>query len=108
MNFIESELVELRSEVVSDLCKEVIAFANTKGGRLYIGVGDDGQIVGVENTDRVTLQLNNMVRDFIKPDVTMFVRYETQATANRILKRMVADGLLCQEGCGRKTRYRVK
>ena len=78
MIFTESELVELKSEVVSDICKEVIAFANTKGGTMYIGVQDDGHVMGVENADRVTLQINNMVRDSIKPDVTMFVRYETQ------------------------------
>ena len=78
MIFTESELVELKSEVVSDICKEVIAFANTKGGTMYVGVQDDGHVLGVENADRVTLQMNNMVRDFIKPDVTMFVRYETQ------------------------------
>lgn len=31
MDYIESELVELKSEIVSDICKEIIAFANTKG-----------------------------------------------------------------------------
>lgn len=35
MTFIESETIELKSSVVADLCKEVIAFANTKGGTLY-------------------------------------------------------------------------
>ena len=78
MTFVESETVELKSAVISDICKEVIAFANTKGGTLYIGVEDDGTVVGVDSADRVTLQINNMVRDSIKPDVTMFVRYETQ------------------------------
>ncbi|MGM9680155.1 MAG: RNA-binding domain-containing protein [Eubacteriales bacterium] len=78
MIFNESEFVELKYEAVGDICKEVIAFANTKGGTLYIGVQNDGRIAGVENADRVTLQINNMVRDSIKPDVTMFVRYETQ------------------------------
>ncbi|MBE6932917.1 MAG: winged helix-turn-helix transcriptional regulator [Ruminococcaceae bacterium] len=78
MIFAENEFIELKSEVVGDICKEVIAFANTKGGTLYIGIQNDGQIVGVENADRVTLQINNMVRDSIKPDVTMFLRYETQ------------------------------
>lgn len=77
MTFIESETVELKSSVVADICKEVIAFANTKGGTLYIGVEDDGTVVGVDSADRVTLQINNMVRDSIKPDVTMLVRYET-------------------------------
>ena len=78
MIFTESKLVELKAEVVGDICREVIAFANTKGGTIYIGVQDDGQILGIENVDRVILQINNMVRDSIKPDVTMFVRYQTQ------------------------------
>ena len=78
MAFVESEAVELKAEVVGYICKEVIAFANTKGGTLYIGVSNDGSVVGVKNTDQVMLQLNNMIRDSIKPDVTMFVGYETQ------------------------------
>lgn len=80
MIYTENETVELKSEVTSDVCREIIAFANTRGGTLYIGVSDDGHAVGVENTDRVILQLNNMIRDSIRPDVTMFVRYETAET----------------------------
>ena len=83
MNFVESETVELKSTVVADLCKEIIAFANAKGGTIYIGVEDDGTVVGVEGADRITLQVNNMVRDSIKPDLTMFVRYETQTVEGR-------------------------
>ena len=48
MTFIESETIELKSSVVADLCKEVIAFANTKGGTLYIGVEDNGTVIGVD------------------------------------------------------------
>ena len=32
----------------------------------------------------------------------------SQATANRILKQMVAEGLIYQDGNGRKTKYRRK
>lgn len=77
MEFIESEIVELKAEPVGDICKEVVAFANTRGGTLYIGVKDDGVVIGVGNADSATLQLNNMIRDSIKPDVTMFIHYET-------------------------------
>ena len=77
MAFVESEVVELKAEVVGDICKEVSAFANTKGGTLYIGVSNDGSVVGVKNADQVMLQLNNMIRDSIKPDVPMLVGYET-------------------------------
>ncbi len=83
MQFVESETVELKVEVVGDICREVIAFANTRGGVLYIGVRDDGSVVGVENADETMLRLNNTIRDSIKPDVTMFVRYETVIVADR-------------------------
>lgn len=76
----ESETVEFKSVVVDDIKKEVIAFANTDGGKIYIGVSDDGTIVGVENADRVILQIVNMLRDSVKPDITMFVHYDVEET----------------------------
>ena len=76
MMLTESDVVELKSQVIGDICKEVIAFANTKGGTLYIGVEDNGAVIGVDDPDDVILQINNMVRDSIKPDLTMFVGYK--------------------------------
>ncbi|MBU5416496.1 putative DNA binding domain-containing protein [Anaerobutyricum soehngenii] len=63
--------------VVNDIRKEIIAFANCNGGKLYIGVQDDGTVVGLDDPDSVALQISNMVRDAIKPDLTMFLHYET-------------------------------
>ena len=77
MLFRESETVELKEIVVDEIKKEIIAFANCNGGRLYIGVRDDGEVVGLDDPDKVSLQISNMVRDAIKPDVTMFLHYET-------------------------------
>lgn len=77
MLFRESETVELKEVVVDDIKKEIIAFANCDGGKLYIGVRDDGTIIGLDNADSVSLQISNMVRDAIKPDITMFLHYET-------------------------------
>lgn len=77
MLFRESENVELKEVVVDDIKKEIIAFANCDGGKLYIGVRDDGTVIGLDNADSVSLQISNMVRDAIKPDITMFLHYET-------------------------------
>lgn len=74
--FRESDSIELKSQVIPDICKEVIGFANTNGGTVYIGIEDNGIIVGVDDEDKTMLQLNNMIRDSIKPDITMFVKYE--------------------------------
>lgn len=77
MNFHESEIVELKEIVTDDIKKEIIAFANCDGGKLYIGVKNDGNVIGIEDPDSAALQVSNMVRDSIKPDITMFVHYET-------------------------------
>lgn len=77
MHFRESETIELKEVVVDDIKKEIIAFANCDGGKLYIGVRDDGTVAGLNNPDEVSLQISNMVRDAIRPDVTMFLHYQT-------------------------------
>ena len=77
MIFRESETVEFKEVVVEDIKKEIIAFANCDGGKLYIGIRDDGTVAGLDNPDSVSLQISNMVRDAIKPDVTMFLHYKT-------------------------------
>src|SRR5699024_8676855 len=87
MIFQESETVELKSIVVDDIKKEIIAFANCEGGKLYIGVQDDGTVIGVDDPDGVALQVSNMVRDAIKPDLTMFLHYQT---LNEDGKRIIA------------------
>lgn len=77
MAFQESETVELKAIVVEDVKKEIIAFANCEGGKLYIGVRNDGTVLGLDDPDGAALQISNMVRDAIKPDLTMFLHYET-------------------------------
>ena len=76
MKYFESEKVELKKKVVDDIKKEVIALANCKGGKIYIGVDDNGDIVGVSDVDEDMLKITNMIRDSIKPDITMFIDYE--------------------------------
>ncbi len=83
MTFQESETVELKAIVVEDIKKEIIAFANCEGGTLYIGVRDDGTVLGLDDPDGASLQVSNMVRDAIKPDLSMFLHYETLTVDGR-------------------------
>lgn len=76
MKLYESETVELKEIYTSDLKKEIVAFANTNGGTIYIGVQDDGVIIGVENSDFVMQQISNSLRDSIRPDISMFTNIE--------------------------------
>lgn len=75
MIFQESESVELKESYVDDIKKEIIAFGNSNGGKIYIGVSDNGEVVGVDDPDSVSMQISNSCRDSIKPDITMFLAY---------------------------------
>ena len=48
---IENERLEYKRELTEVVKKEVIAFANTLGGDIYIGIDDDGSVVGVVEPD---------------------------------------------------------
>ncbi|MFA6308942.1 MAG: RNA-binding domain-containing protein [Clostridia bacterium] len=80
MKLKENLTTEFKREYVEDIKKTVIAFANTNGGKIYIGVQDDGSVVGVRDTDETMLKATNAVRNSIKPDVTMFVDCSTEET----------------------------
>lgn len=76
---IETKTIEFKREYMDDIKYAVVAFANTDGGKIYVGVNDDGSIHGVENTDETMLRLTNMIRDSIRPDVTMFTECTVEA-----------------------------
>lgn len=85
MNFTESENVELKETINADFAKEVIAFANAYGGTIYIGVQDNGTVIGVDNIDLTIQKAGNIIRDTIKPDITMFVRYNNLVIDDKII-----------------------
>jgi len=74
MGYRESETVELKELVVDEIKKKVIAFANSDGGTLYVGVTDSGEVVGLADADADLMDINNMLRDGIKPDITLFTQ----------------------------------
>jgi len=65
---------EFKELYVSDIKKTVVAFANTEGGILYIGINDAGEVVGLQNVDDVMQQTANTLKDSIAPDVMPFVK----------------------------------
>lgn len=71
--FTESKMVELKREYVDDIKKTVVAFANSEGGTVYIGIDDDGSVCGVADIDSTMLRVTSAIRDAVRPDVMMFV-----------------------------------
>lgn len=86
----ESERIEYKSQITDDIYKEVIAFANTDGGVIYLGIDDKGNPIGIDNVDETYTRLTNGIRDAIAPDVTMFVRYVLKD--NKVIQIEVSEG----------------
>lgn len=86
----ESEKVEFKEDYANDIYKEVIAFANTDGGTIFVGVNDRGETVGLENVDDTYTRITNGIRDAILPDVTIFVKYILEE--NQIIRIEIGEG----------------
>ena len=81
---------EFKSQFTEEIYKEVIAFANTDGGVVYVGIDNDGNAVGLTDVDKEYTRITNGIRDAIMPDVTMFVRFTVQD--NKVVRITVSEG----------------
>ncbi|MBQ7653409.1 MAG: putative DNA binding domain-containing protein [Clostridia bacterium] len=89
----ESSTIEFKRTFVNDLNKEVIAFANTNGGEIFVGVDDDGTVCGLDDVEAVELQCVNHISSTIRPDVTIFTKYERIIIDNKnVLKISINRG----------------
>ena len=68
--------LEIKQELTNAIKREIIVFANTQGGELYIGVDVDGSIIGLDNADKVLEAISSMLRDSIQPDILMHTLIE--------------------------------
>ena len=61
----ESQHIEYKESWRDEYLKWICGFANAQGGTLYIGVNDDGEIVGVTDAHRLSEDIPNKVRDVL-------------------------------------------
>ncbi len=70
----ESTTIEFKRKFTTPVkfAKEVSAFANTKGGYIFIGVDDDKKIVGVKSEKEEIAQIVHACTFFIEPSIEPF------------------------------------
>lgn len=91
MKYEESSKLELKEQLNTDFKKEIIAFANTDGGEIIVGIAKDGTVTGVENTEAEMERIGNMVRDGIKPDLTTYTSIERIEDKDKTLIRVTVS-----------------
>ena len=70
----EDQETELKVELTKDIKKEIVAFANTNNGTIYIGIDDNGKIVGLKQAEKDLEALSGMIREGIKFDLTLYTK----------------------------------
>lgn len=91
VGMIESVSVEFKEQdketgaLPSSIAKELVAFANTEGGDLYVGLADDGSVVGVDNPEDVMNRLTNLIHDSILPDLMPFIQIRPVKMEGRVV-----------------------
>ena len=61
----ESQNLEHKESWRDEYLKWICGFANAQGGRVYIGVDDDRQVTGVEDSKRLMEDIPNKIRDVL-------------------------------------------
>jgi predicted HTH transcriptional regulator len=67
----ESQHIEFKKKVAhpEKIVREIVAFANSKGGELYIGVDDDGNISGLKFADEEKFALERAICRYCRPRI---------------------------------------
>ena len=63
----ENDKVEFKQNVDTSLSKEMVAFANSVGGQIYIGVTDKSEVTGIEITNKLKSQIENIAHSCDPP-----------------------------------------
>lgn len=65
----EGTTLDFKNTITSceKIAKTMVSYANNKGGRLLIGVADDGRIVGVKSEDEEKYMINKAAAFYTKP-----------------------------------------
>lgn len=92
----EGYLIEFKESMSDSLAKEMVAFANSSGGRIFLGVSDEGVVKGVNITNRLRSQVQDIAR---KCDPPVSILLEGQANVLTIAVREGTDKpYSCKDG----------
>ena len=63
----EGVMLEYKEALSASFARELVAFANTAGGRILLGVRDDGTVKGVDDTNDLRARIQDIARNCDPP-----------------------------------------
>ncbi|MGH8067385.1 MAG: AlbA family DNA-binding domain-containing protein [Candidatus Entotheonellia bacterium] len=93
----EGQFVEFKESVAGSLARELVAFANAAGGRIYIGVADNKKVRGIAVNNRLLSQTQDIARNCDPPVTVNLVPFRFKG--HDILMIEVPEGKQKPYGC---------
>jgi len=69
----EGQTIEFKETVSSSIVKDIVAFANSIGGRVFIGINDNGKIKGLNITNSLKSQVADLARN-CDPPISVYLQ----------------------------------
>lgn len=95
IKMIEDKRNEFKIKLTDDFEKEVIAFLNTDGGNIFIGVDDNGNVSNnIGNTDILQRKIKDRIKDNIRPSTLgLFDVVVNEENEKKYIQVIIAKGI---------------
>lgn len=92
----EGQKVEFK-EALGRLDREMVAFANATGGSIFLGVDDDGQVVGFKTTNELRRRIQDIAHN-CDPTVSISLRKHSSDVLEIVVSEGTDKPYQCREG----------
>ena len=76
MTLFESNKIEFKIKFTDQLVKELVAFLNTDGGEIFIGINDNGEVKGAVDIDKTLRNISDIISNQIEPSPSDLISCE--------------------------------
>ena len=92
----EGTTLEFKESLSASFSRELVAMANTVGGKLLLGVRDDGIVIGVKDSNALRARIQDIARN-CDPPVKVLVELVDDVLAVHV-RESDAKPVQCSEG----------
>jgi len=91
---VETNRIEFKRELNDKLEREVVAFLNNhEGGVIYIGIDDEGKVVGVDDVDEIQTKITDRIKNNVQPNALgLFDVVIEEKEGKKIVKVVLSSG----------------
>ena len=72
----EGQFIEFKEKAEKSLSREIVAFSNSQGGRIFIGITDEGEVKGIKITNKLRSQITDTAKNCDPPITVALSSFE--------------------------------